>query len=350
MTHTPGSAQTASPTGKPPRKIWLYLPFILFALICAAYTGYWFFVKGKLDDGVNDFIAQQRAAGAELTYSEKHLGGFPFRFALTVDDLTFANPEAGFDWKAEKLQINMQPWNFFHAIFRSSGRNEIALANGQDYTAILGKKSALSLNWDSENIREAGLSLDTADIVGAFGDVGLKNFKASYLDAGTGITGKRILIDWDGVTLADSMIAGTDAEILGTELQASRLRLQGEGFGVFGEAEERKLEIAQLLFNWGPLKLGSKGKFDITDEGHLDGTLNLRLDDAETLGELLKENGLYTMPLSFLHTSIAAASKDESNFYKLPFRNGKISILGTEYGSLPPIAPPLTAAPPSPAE
>ncbi len=349
MTDTPGATSPEAQQDKPPSKVWLYLPFILFALVCAAYTGYWFFVKGKLDEGVTQFVTQQRANGAELTYSEKRLGGFPFRFALTVDDLTFANPEAGFDWKSEKLQINMQPWNFYHAIFRSSGRNELTLANAQNYTAILGSKSALSLNWDSQSIREAGLSLDTADIIGAFGDVGLNNFKASYIDAGTGISGKRILIDWDGVTLAENMIIGTDAEILGTEIQPSRLRLQGEGFGIFGEAEERKLEIAQLLFNWGPLKLGSKGKFDITDAGHLDGTLNLRLDDAEALGDLLKANGLLNSETALIYGPLSLASK-EGGFFPLPLRNGHVTMLGQELAPIPPIAPPLTSAALTPAE
>jgi len=245
--------------GKPPSKVWLYLPFILFGLICAAYTGYWFFVKGKLDQGVNDFIAQQREAGADLAFTSKRLHGYPFRFVLTVDGLRFANPDAGFDWKGEKLQINMQPWNFSHAILRSSGRNEVVLANGQDFTALIGKKSALSLHWDDTGLNQAGLTLDTADIVMTAGDVALKNFKVSLLGAGTGTPGKRILIDWDSITLAQSMIAGTDAEFLGTELQASRLRLQGRGFGLFGQGDERKLELAQLLLNWGPVKLGSKG-------------------------------------------------------------------------------------------
>ena len=116
------------------------------------------------------------------------------------------------------------------------------------------------------------------------------------------------------------MIADTDAEFLGTELQASRMRLQGQGFGLFGQGDERKLELAQLLLNWGPVKLGSKGTFDITNEGYLDGTLNLRLDEAETLGDLLRENGLYKPPLSLAHGFIAPASKD-GNFYKLPIRN-----------------------------
>lgn len=334
-------------TRKAPSKIWLYLPFILFGLVWAAYTGYWFFVKSKLEDGVDNFISQQRDAGADIQFASKKLDGYPFRFALTVDELDFNNQAAGFLWRAEKFQINMQPWNFSHAIFRSSGRNELELADGQDFTALIGQKSALSLAWNETGISEAGLTLDSADIVTTAGDIGVDNLRGNIFNAGTGGPGKLVQIDWDGISLAEDMIAGTDAAILGTELQASRLRLAGQGFGIFGAADERKVEIGQLLFNWGPMKLGTKGTFDITDEGHPEGTLNIRLQDAETLGILLKENGLLNSENSLVFGPLSIASKD-GGFFPLPLRNGHITMLGQELAPIPPIAPPLNQAVPPP--
>lgn len=342
MTHAPDTPP--APKGKAPSKVWLYLPFILFGLICAAYTGYWFVVKGKLAEGVNQFIAQQREDGVELTYTAKRLHGFPYRFTLTVDDLTFANPEAGFDWRGETLQINMQPWNFSQAIIRSSGRNELTLGNGQSVTALIGKKSALSLNWSDKGLEDIGLTLDTADIVLAAGDIALKNFKASLVNVQIGHPSKRLLVDWDGVTLAQSLIAGTDLEFLGTELQASRLRVEGQGFGLFGEAEDRKFEIAQLLLNWGPVKLGSKGKFDITDQGYPDGTLYLRLDESDALLKILKEDTqLGSEAIGFVG-GIGLATKN-SGFYVVPVRNGAITYPGLSAQVFPGIAPDLTLSP-----
>lgn len=340
-THDPAHPQSGKPPkGKPPSKVWLYLPFIFFGLICAAYSVYWWYVKGKLEDGVTQFIAQQEAEGAEIEYASKRLHGFPFRFTLTVETPRFANPAQEFDWSGEKLQINMQPWNFYHAIIHSSGRNALKLAGNQDYTAIIGKKSALSLNWNDDGISQAGLTLDKADLIGAFGDVSAQNFKASLTNAGPGRPGKRILIDWDSLTLAEEMIAGTDAEFLGTQLQASRLRLEGQGFGVFGEADERTAELAQFLFNWGPLKLGSKGAFKINDQGYLDGTLFLRLDDADTLGEILRERDLLNSETSLVFGPLSIASKD-GGFFPLPLRNGHITMLGQELAPIAPVAPPI---------
>ena len=333
---------SAPQDSKPPSRLWIYIPFILFALLCAAYSGYWFFAKGKIDEGIDTFITEQRAAGAELTFSSKRLGGFPFRFALTVDDLKFANPDAGFDWRGEKLQINMLPWNFNHAILRSSGRNEISLGNGQDYTAIIGQKSALSLNWDRDGIQEGGLTLDEADLITAQGDFSLDNVRISFVDAGAGMPGKRVLIDWDAVTIAEELIAGTDAEIFGGELQASRLRLSAQGFGIFGPAAERKFEIAQLLLNWGPIKLGTKGVFNINAAGFPDGTLHLRLDEAEALGEILREHDLLTSETALVYGPLSIASKD-GGFFPIPIRNGAVSYPGINAQAFPQLAPALPA-------
>lgn len=341
----PNAPEKTILTGKRRSKFWLYLPFIIFGLIIAAYSGYWVFVKGKLETGVDAFIAQQQEDGAQITFASKRLHGYPFRFTLTVEKPRFANPEAEIDWTGEKLQINMQPWNFFHAIIRSSGRNELTLPAGQNYTALLGPGSALSLNWNEAGISQIGLTLDRADIVTAVGDIALNRFKASLLQAGADLPGKRVLIDWEAITLSDDIIAllGDDASFLGNEIQASRLRLEGQGFGIFGEADTRKAEIAQLLLNWGPVKLGTKGKFNINTQGYPDGTLQVRLDDAQALGKILREKALLNSETALLYGPLSLASK-EGGFFPLPLRNGHITMLGQELAPVPQVAPDLNQA------
>ena len=328
----------ASPTGKKRSRLWLYLPFIIFGLIIAAYTGYWFFAKGKIETGINDFLAQQENAGAEVSYTSKRLHGYPFRFTLTVEDPHFANPENQIGWTGEKLQINMQPWNWFHYIIRSSGRNEIT-ANGQNFTTLLGPGSALSFGLNGT----AGLTLDMADIVTAQGDVSIQNLKFSLLEAGAKRPGKRILLDWDFIKLSDELLAllGEDGAFLGNEIQASRLRLEGQGFSVFGPADTRKAELAQLLFNWGPLKFGAKGKFDINNEGYPEGTLFIRLDQAETFEGVLRGTNIFEA-VSPIFGPLKIASKD-NGFLPLPLRDGGITMLGQQIAPIVPVAPPLNA-------
>ena len=339
MTHIDDHAplpETAKP--KKRSRVWLYTPFIIFGLIVAAYTGYWFFMKDKLETGIDSFITQQRDAGAEITYSSKRLHGYPFRFTLTVEEPHFTNPENQIGWTGEKLQINMQPWNWLHYIVRSSGRNEV-IANGQNFTALLGPGSALSFGLNGT----AGLTLDTADIVTAQGDVSTQNLKLSLVEAGAKHPGRRILMDWDFIKLSDELVSllGEDGAFLGNEIQASRLRLEGQGFGVFGVADTRKAELVQLLFNWGPLKFGAKGKFNINDEGYPNGTLFMRLDEAETLEGFLRETNIFEA-VSPIFGPLKIASKD-GGFLPLPLRDGGITMLGQKLAPIAPVAPPLNA-------
>jgi|GEM_PF-282495 len=339
MTNTPPVSEPqieTPPLGKKRSRLWLYLPFIIFGLIISAYTGYWFYAKGKIETGLDAILTQQKEVGAEVTYTSKRLHGYPFRFTLTVEDPHYAFPNGQFSWTGEKLQVNMQPWNWFHYIFRSSGRNEVAV-DGQSFTALLGPGSAFSLGLSGT----AGLTLDTADIITAQGDISALNLKASLLEAGAKQPGKRILVDWDVIKLSDEILAllGEDGAFLGNEIQASRLRLEGQGFSVFGEADTRKAELAQLLFNWGPLKFGAKGKFDINNEGYPEGTLFIRLDEAETLEGFLKDTDIFAA-VSPIFGPLKIASKD-NGFLPLPLRDGGITMLGQQIAPIAPVAPPI---------
>lgn len=331
---------TDTPATKPRSKLWLYGPFAIFALLVAAYCAYWFYVRGELETSVDTWIAEQRAAGANVSYSDKRLGGFPYRFALVLDDPHYTDPAATTDWQGDRLEIVMQPWNFQHAIIRSSGRNELAQLGGTNLTALIGKKSALSLKWNETGLTDYGLTLDTLDLVTAQGDLAVQGLTANFRQVPDAAPLGRLSVDWDKVQLDPAFLEGTDLAFLGTELQASRLRLEGQGFGLFGEGPTRNVEIAQFLLNWGPLQLGAKGKFNIGPRGYPDGTLQVRLEDGTTFTRLLQEEGLLTSETALVIGPLVSASRD-NGFFPIPLRSGEISILGQSLGGVPRIARPL---------
>ncbi|MEO1406675.1 MAG: DUF2125 domain-containing protein, partial [Pseudomonadota bacterium] len=163
-------------TSKRPSRFWLYLPFFFFALLITAYSAYWFWMRGELGKGVDAWIADQRAAGNVVEYADKKLTGFPYRFALTVDEPRFADRSNGVDWTGQELQLIMQPWNFYHVIGRSPGRNSFDLRGEEPITAILGSKSVASLSWTDTSVERFAVALDTADIVLTDGTASLQDF------------------------------------------------------------------------------------------------------------------------------------------------------------------------------
>ena len=326
---------------KPPSRVWLYAPISLFVVMIAAYTAYWFIARGEIEAGLDDWIETQRQLGVDISYTEKEVRGFPYRFTLNVDRPAYHDANSGLTWRGEALEVVMQPWNYRHAIAKAPGRNEIDVS-GTSATAVIDKKSAASFRWDNEGLTDLGLTLNLAEIISQGADVSLSGFNANYqVDADY----VRLGLDWSGISLSPDLLAGQDFEFLGPDLQDGRLRVQLEGFGherLDGKYAERGVELAQVKLNWGPLKLGAKGKFDVTPNGLLDGPIQIRLDDAKSLSAAIGEARLGQPQIGLIVAAIGNASQD-GQFLSLPIENGALTMLGVSVAPVPPIAPRLDA-------
>ncbi|WP_374655349.1 DUF2125 domain-containing protein [Dongia sp.] len=53
---------------------------VALLVLGGAYAGYWYYVAGRLQDGIDAWVEQQRAAGNEVAIADGSIGGFPFAF------------------------------------------------------------------------------------------------------------------------------------------------------------------------------------------------------------------------------------------------------------------------------
>ena len=333
------------PSARQPSRRWLYIPFILFALLIIAYSAYWFWMRGQLEQGIDQWIDEQRTAGLEINYDAKRIDGFPYRFALKVDAPHIRQPATGLDWKGEELQLIMQPWNFQHLMGRSPGRNELALPGGEPVTAILGRKSIASLSWTSEQVRRFAVALDTADIVTAGGDVSLKDFSLNAAPTPDDPASVRLAVDWGGVDLP---VAPPAAEWLGPSLSTGTVRVE-LGQIMRTVAGERltsgpDIDLAQLIVNWGPLKLGAKGDVSLIDFGcRLDGIINVRLEDTAALAAALERAGQLTDEIEAGINAVGGVSQN-GGFAPITIDAGQVTFLGQAVAELPTLCPVSTEA------
>jgi len=331
-------SETSLKTG--PSRGWLYGPIIGFALLVGLYSAYWFYAIGKIEQGLDDWIAQQRADGVEIDYAAREFSGFPYRFMVAFDAPTYRNWQA--DWRGEKLELFMQPWNYRHAIARAPGRNEFVsqLFSG---TALLDEDSAASFRWNADGLTDVGLTLNLAELVTDQADISVRGLKTNFTERGTTA---RLGVDWDAISISPELVAGQDWSYLGPELQQSRMRMELTGLVDGPSAQDplsRAVNLAQLRLNWGPLKLGAKGEFAISPTGHLDGPLNIRLDDVDALSSAMEQAGRLPPQSALIVQAIGTASKD-GEFLSLPISDGAVTILGFPVATLPPVAPPLLAS------
>ncbi len=106
-----------------PRK-WLYAAWAGATLIVAAYYGLWRYAAGEMEIAVNDWVADQRAAGLTVEHGRIKREGFPFFLRVHIDAPHIAAHGAG-AWRAERLSLDALPYDLNRLIFSPSGEQWI---------------------------------------------------------------------------------------------------------------------------------------------------------------------------------------------------------------------------------
>ncbi len=322
-----------------------FLAFVV-ALAVGLYGAFWLYMRAQLERGIDEWIAAERAGGRMIAFSERHpIAGFPFRFALRIDEPVYGDPRADQIWQGERLDLVMQPWNWQHLIVRAPGRNRVETAEGQ-FDVTLGARSAGSLSWGEDGLTRLSISLDEAVASSGGGRLangrGIEFHLRAAPDAPAHL---QLSAGWERLDLA-APVRG--AEFLGTDLAASRLILElrdalpvfeaGGDLADWAQAGGR-LNVAQLLLNWGPARLGGKADLGVNGSGLLDGRVDVRLDEDEALKRALLDSDLPEDDKRELaqYIEVIAAASRSGDFLPLTIRRGELRYLGQTLGEVPPI-------------
>lgn len=89
-----------SKPAKPRSRLGLYLPFALLALTAALWSGLWFYIKGRVVDGIDLALANEVQLGRNWTCVDHRMGGFPFRIELNCSALKLTSARANGEFTA----------------------------------------------------------------------------------------------------------------------------------------------------------------------------------------------------------------------------------------------------------
>ncbi|MEM7766016.1 MAG: DUF2125 domain-containing protein [Pseudomonadota bacterium] len=329
------------PPAKPRRALgWrIFAPLLVFVLIMAAYSAYWLWARAQLAKGIDDWIAAERARGMTVEFSDKRFGGYPFRFALTLDDPVYGDPRRSQRWQGETLQLVMQPWNWSHVIARSPGENRI-FDRGLEGWARLGPKSAGSLSWSEAGIERVSIAVDDVafDLAGALG--GSASAFEFHLRPYPGEPDTlQLETHWQSIRL-DRSVPGL--EPLGPSLGPSILRAEATGAlsalaitpdlarwpaSILRRGGE--IRVPQVLVNWGPLDAGARTTLRRNEAGDLAGALGVRIENADRLRAALEAEDRLDTDLERAISALEAASTD-GRFLDLSIRGDGLYLLGTQ--------------------
>lgn len=124
---------------KPPSRRWLYGPYIALAVAVAVWSGAWLWIRGQVAQRLQ---AAERPAGSEsagsgptLSWSHAHIGGYPFRVEVVLDDVRAAEP-SGWAVSAPQVRAEAYAYDLGHwigyapqgVVLSRPGAGEVAIA------------------------------------------------------------------------------------------------------------------------------------------------------------------------------------------------------------------------------
>jgi hypothetical protein len=82
------------PEPEPPRKsrLGLYLPFGALAVGILVWSLVWVQVQGTAKARMDASVAQMKAAGYDLTWKDRKIGGYPFRISVVLTEARLREP------------------------------------------------------------------------------------------------------------------------------------------------------------------------------------------------------------------------------------------------------------------
>lgn len=84
MTENGAPLQDANAQARPaPRRLGLYLPFVVLGVFIAGWSILWFFAAHKAGDIADGFIAREAERGRTWTCPDRKVGGYPFRLEIS---------------------------------------------------------------------------------------------------------------------------------------------------------------------------------------------------------------------------------------------------------------------------
>lgn len=324
-------------------RFWLVAPFLLLIALIAAYSAYWIYARAEIKRGIDEWVAAERARGAIVDYESRDLGGYPFRFELDVTSPRYQQRNAA-SWEGERLQLVVQPWNWNHVIARAPGRSVLTDRMGIRHTGNLDGKSAASLSWNQDGVHRAALELSDVSALIEGQAYSARGFSLNLAPSPGGRDNLLVALQWDTLTL-DAVPAS--APWLGPEIQESRLigevenfypawvRSGGQPERLYSALQQEGggLEVGQVLLNWGPLKLGAKGRVTV-DKNLANGSFGVRIDDPQGLKDALKAAGHWRLQEQAAVATLETASAD-GGFLTFTIDDNKLMIGTIVIGVLP---------------
>ena len=348
------------------------------AIGLAAYTVFWFHVKGEAEANIAAWVQERRAAGDTVDYAALDIGGYPFRIEATVAKPVFGRVDASRSWTIEgdKLSVVAAPWNLGHIVAYHDGPFEIhyrsMTANeGERAIDLTGHSEAAGASaiwkggvWDHADVEFSNLMM-TARSATAPLSAGHLEFHVRKMHPNTpedpGGIDQPARSEY-ALEASDVTFPGATEQPLGPTIQTLNAVIEVHGDKPLGktipEIEAWRdaggtLDVKSLDLSWGPLKMKLNGSLALDEANRPVGALTAQFTDYDKLIDSITgsaETGEGPGLKKFLD-GLVKASGQPQNTLSLPFsmQEGTLYLGPIPVTNLPPVIGPKAPAAPPPA-
>jgi len=150
-------------------RIRVVLAVAIVAVVIGGYAGYWFTVAARLEKGIDDWAAAQRAAGLTVEFERTPVTGFPLGFTSTfhqphIDGVLGGQP---FDWRGPDVEASVSPIDLTTIRLNSPGHHRLDLSAGTATLDAVALEVRLGLGSAAATLTDAKLTLPDRRTIGA---------------------------------------------------------------------------------------------------------------------------------------------------------------------------------------
>ncbi|UEM01433.1 DUF2125 domain-containing protein [Skermanella rosea] len=245
---------------------------VLFGIAAAGYTAWWFYLAGRVRDGITDWIAQQRAEAALIEYGDLEISGFPLSLTASAADVSIQRAD-GLRWRGPAVIASARPWYPLDIGVNLPGSHQAGLvqAGGEPALGIdapAGAKGNVRLDL-SGAIRRMTVdlgrstvtlpdgqqaSLGRAEVTAALPETPPADHTATALSIDARLSGVRPPPSVKAPLKGDIETVAVTARIKG----ALPDRLGRPAIAAWSESGGT-IDIDSLTLNWGPLRIAGQG-------------------------------------------------------------------------------------------
>lgn len=285
-----------------PRRLGLYLPFILALIVALAWSGLWVWARSRTVNGLDAAAESLRAAGYEVAWKSRTVDGYPFRLNVVLNEASLREP-SGWGVSTPRLEAESFLHGLGHWVMATPDGLAVARPKG-GVVEVTGEVIRASLNHLDQ--RPPSLSVEAVKL--AFAPApGARPFALTsadkvemHLRAGPDDQGAFLLrVDGGKADAAGVLgrVAGDAPVALIWESTLSRMSaFEGRGWAAAAAAWSGKggtITLRQAGLTAGDALLGVKsGSLSAGGDGRLRGELSIELRKAALGLDAMAASGL----------------------------------------------------------